>query len=575
MDRVAVLQIDGAWHQLRKPVRELVGREPREVLPLLAEVEAAAEAGYHVAGFVAYEAAASFALACHEPAGDLPLAAFTVCEKIEPYDPRELGAAAAAPAEPDWLPGMTAEAHAAAVAHIRAHLAAGDTYQVNLTFPLTAPFSGDPFALFARLARAQRSSCAAYFDMGRFAVCSASPELFFARDGDRVVMRPMKGTAPRGRTLAEDGRRAGALRRSPKERAENLMIVDMIRNDLGRLARPGTVRADNLFRVEKFPTVLQMTSTVAAETSASLAEIFSATFPCASVTGAPKVRTAQLIRELEQAPRGVYTGAVGYVGPGRKARFNVAIRTATVDRLEGQATYGVGSGIVWDSRSGREYAECLAKARVLSADVRPFALLETMRWDPNGGYALLERHLRRLAASARFFGVPYDRARVRQTLTEAAGGTAALRARLLVDEDGTPRVETAPLAEPPAGPVRVGLALQPVDPADPHLYHKTTRRSVHEDARASRPECDQVLLWTGAGRLTETNIGNVAVNRGGRWVTPPVADGLLPGTLRAELLARGLVVEESIPVTEVGGATRIAVFNSVSGWRAASFVAGH
>ena len=572
--RTAILQIDGAWHRLREPRAEFVALRPSEVLPLLADVEAAADAGYHLAGFVAYEAAAAVELACHGPSENLPLAAFTVFERLEPYDARELIAAASDLPDIEWRPQMSDECHAAAVSRIRAHLAAGDTYQVNLTFPMTAEFSTDPFALFAHMARAQRSSCAAYLDFGRFAICSASPEIFFSRDGDRLTMRPMKGTAARGRTLAEDRRRKETLRRSPKERAENLMIVDMIRNDLGRIARPGTVRADDLYRVETFPTVLQMTSKVTAESSASLADVFSATFPCGSVTGAPKFRTAQIIHELEQAPRGVYTGAVGYVGPGRKARFNVAIRTATVDRIRGEATYGVGSGIVWDSRAGREYAECIAKARVLAVDVSPFSLLETMRWEPGHGYLLMDRHLRRLAGSARFFGFPYDASHIKQALTVVATGDEALRVRLLVDEDGTPRVETAPLAPTPPVPVRVAFARDPVDPSDRLLYHKTTRRFTYEDAKASRRGCDQVLLWNSEGLITETNIANVAVQRIGCWVTPPVSDGLLPGTLRAELLAGGLLEEASIPVSEVVDGAPIAVFNSVSGWRLASLVTG-
>ncbi|MCK9518562.1 MAG: aminodeoxychorismate synthase component I [Dehalococcoidia bacterium] len=569
---VAVLQIDGMWHRLYGAATRLVASEPGEVPSVLAAVEAAADGGKHVAGFVTYEAGAAFGIDCHAPPEGLPLAEFAVFDHMERYDPRQLAVAAAAAERLDWEPSMPEEVYTAAVRRIRERLAAGDTYQVNLTFPLTTSFAGDPLALFARLARAQRSSYAAYLDFGRFVVCSASPELFFARDGERVTMRPMKGTATRGRTLEEDRRRSAALRKSPKERAENLMVVDMVRNDLGKVARTGSVKVPELFRVEKFPTVLQMTSTVTAETSASLPELFAATFPCASITGAPKVRTAQLIRTLEAGPRGVYSGAVGYVGPGRKARFNVAIRTATVDRDLARATYSVGSGIVWDSRPGREYAECLAKAAVLAADSRPFALLETLRWDPEGGFALLERHLRRQASSARFFGIPYDRSKVRQKLASVTDSGVPLRVRLIVDEDGEICIESAPLGAAGEAPVRVGFARRPVDSSDTFLYHKTTRRDVYEAAMTSRPDCDQVLLWTATGRVTETNIGNVAVRREDGWVTPPVSDGLLAGTLRAELLAKGRLSESSITREELAAATEIAVFNSVRGWQAATFV---
>lgn len=569
----AVFQLDGAWWSLGGRSRTLSANRLQDVAHVLQAAEQAAEDGSHVAGFVAYEAAAAFGLACHAPARDLPLAAFIVSERLEPFDPGRLITTAADAPDLDWQPGVSREAYSAAVARVRHHLARGDSYQVNLTFPLSAPFRGDPFALFARLARAQRSTCAAFIDFGRFAICSASPELFFSRHAETVTMRPMKGTASRGRTLAEDSRRAAALRRSVKERAENLMIVDMVRNDLGQVARIGSVAVPGLFQVERFPTILQMTSTVVAETGASLPELFAATFPCASVTGAPKVRTAQLIRELEPGPRGVYTGAVGYIGPARRAQFAVAIRTATTDRERGTATYGVGSGIVWDSRAGREYSECLAKARVLNTDVRPFSLLETVRWDPVDGFALLERHLRRQAASGRYFGIPFDRVRMRRALEEAVGGTAPLRVRLLVDEAGECSIEVMALPPKSPAPVRVGFAAHPIDAQDPFLFHKTTRRDVYEAARASRPDCDQVILWNEQGMVTETDIANVALLRDGRWVSPPASAGLLPGTMRADLLERGVIAEADVPVAELRRASQIAVFNSVRGWQEAELVA--
>ena len=568
----AVLKLDGAWYRLGGTSAPLVAREPSEVVPVIATAEAAAEAGSHVAGFVAYEAAAAFGIALHEPLEGLPLAAFVVGRQLEAIDPKDLVTAAASAPELCWRPRVGEEEYSRAVRRVREHLAAGDSYQVNLTFPLAAPFRGDPFSLFARLARAQRADGATYLDFGRFAVCSASPELFLEREAGDVRMRPMKGTANRGRTLAEDGRRAAALRRSPKERAENLMIVDMVRNDLGRLARVGSITVPELFRVERFPTVLQMTSDVTAETDVSLAELFAATFPCASVTGAPKVRTARIIRELEAGPRGVYTGAVGYIGPGGRARFNVAIRTATVDRELGTATYNVGSGIVWDSRAGREYAECLAKARVLERDVSPFSLIETLKWMPDVGFALQDRHLARMASSARYFGFPFDRKQARRTLAGTAGGDIPRRVRLLLDEDGSLRVETIPLPAPLAAPARAGAAAVPVDAADPFLFHKTTRRAVYEAASASRPDCDEILLWNRDGYLTETAIANVAVCRDGRWVTPPVSEGLLPGTMRADLLGRGVIEEGRIPVSSLSAGSILAAFNSLRGWRELRFV---
>lgn len=568
----AVFQLDSTWWSLAGRLRGLAANRPADVTRVLQAAEEAANRGNHVVGFVAYEAAAAFGLACHSPVAGLPLAAFVVAERLESFDPNRLTNAAEDAPDLEWQPEISREAHATAVTSIRHHLAGGDSYQVNLTFPLSAPFRADPFALFGRLARAQRSTCATYVDFGRFAICSASPEIFFCRNGEDVVMRPMKGTAERGRTLAEDRSRRAALRRSNKERAENLMIVDMVRSDLGQVAHVGSVTVPALFQVETFPTVLQMTSTVVAKTNASLPELFAATFPCASVTGAPKVRTAQLIRELEGGPRGVYTGAVGYIGPGRRAQFAVAIRTATVDRELGLATYGVGSGIVWDSRPGREYAECLAKARVLQADVRPLALVETMRWDPVDGFWLLERHLRRQASSARYFGIPYDRRKVRRAIDSAVGGQTPLRLRVLVGEDGNCTVEALPL--PPVGPasVKVGFAKYPIDARSPFLLHKTNRRDVYTQARASRPDCDQVILWNDDRSVTETDIANLAIERGAGWVTPRSGAGLLPGTMREDLLERGDIVEAEVSVADVCSAHRIAVFNSVRGWQPAKLV---
>ena len=283
-----------------------------------------------------------------------------------------------------------------------------------------ASIERDPFYLFLQLTDAQQSSYGAYLNTGRYAICSASPELFFELDGDRLRSRPMKGTASRGQTLAADRIQAERLHHSVKNRAENVMIVDMVRNDMARVAEIGSVRVLRLFEIERYPTVLQMTSTVECRTRASLPEIFTALFPCASVTGAPKIRTMQIIRDLEPGPRGVYTGAIGFVAPGRRARFNVAIRTVVVDTVAGEAEYGTGSGIVWESDSAEEYQECRLKARILTVMPRAFDLLESLLWTPESGCFLLERHLDRLRDSAEYFDFPFDERKIRTQLGEFA-----------------------------------------------------------------------------------------------------------------------------------------------------------
>ena len=380
-----VLRLDarsgpGGWLVCRAPRGVAAARTAAEVPDLLREVAAQTARGQVAAGFVAYEAAPAFdaALTVRTPRGAGPAIGAPAAPAGPPaawfgfYDTALLSArppvarrAAVWSAEP-WLPSLSAGAHAAAVARVKEHIAAGDTYQVNLTLRLRSRLRGDPWAFFLALQRRQRSGCGAFVDTGEDVVVSASPELFFRLDGERIVTRPMKGTSARGRDAAHDRRLATSLRASAKECAENVMIVDMMRNDLGRIARLGSVVVERLLAVELYPTVLQMTSTVAARTGASLPDLFAALFPCASVTGAPKSSTMGIIANLEPTPRGVYTGAVGCVLPGRRAQFNVAIRTVHVTAATGAAEYGVGGGIVWDSTAAAEYAECLAKAALLN-----------------------------------------------------------------------------------------------------------------------------------------------------------------------------------------------------------------
>ena len=478
------------------------------------------------------------------------------------------------------VPSVDRESFARAFQQIRRHIADGNTYQLNYTFRLQAAFSGDPRSLFADLVAAQAGRYNAFIRLEDHAICSASPELFFRRDAVRLkpdattaetpwtlTARPMKGTARRGRTTAEDAAAAAQLRASTKERAENVMIVDMMRNDLGRIAEVGTVEAPELFALEAYPNVWQMTSTVTARSGARLDEIAAALFPSASVTGAPKVRTMQIIRSLEPDTRGIYTGAIGYVAPDGRAQFNVAIRTAVIDLRTGRLDFGVGSGIVWDSDPEQEYEECLLKGSVLGQRPEPFELLETMRWTSGEGFFLLERHLDRLQDSARYFGFTCSMDRVRQALDEchkaASPSGRPQRVRLLVAEDGSVHVERAPLA-PQEGIVRLRLAAQPIDPSDRFLFHKTTNRGIYDQARL--PDCDDVILWNPGGEIAESTIANLVVDIDGRRVTPPVECGLLAGTLRAELLSTGEILQARVTVDELRKATRLWLINSVRGW---------
>lgn len=560
--------VQGRWLQFHRPEEEFVARRPGEVLDLLAAVERGVEdQGLAAAGFVAYEAAPAMdAALAVRAAGDFPLAWFGLYRRAEPID---LPPPPAAPLALDWAASIDENEYARAIARIRQYIAAGDTYQVNYSYRLTARFDGDPWGLFLDLVAAQGCGQAAYIEAGDWAIASASPELFFRRQGSQLWSRPMKGTAARGLSQAEDLRQAAWLRASEKNRAENVMIVDMVRNDVGSIARPGTVSVARLFEIEKYPSLWQMTSTVSGTTEVGLAGLFRAMFPAASITGAPKARTTEIIAELETTPRRIYTGSIGFVTPGRVAQFNVAIRTVLVDRRAGGAEYGVGGGIVWDSQAGAEWQECRTKARVLAHPRTQFDLLETLRWTPGEGFFLLERHLARLAGSADYFARPLDVERVRQALDAAAaawyGGPR--RVRLTVSAGGEPRVESAPL-EPLPLPYRVRVARRAVDSSDVFLYHKTTWREVYRRALAETPGCDDVLLTNERGELTESTIANLIVELDGRLVTPPVRCGLLAGTLRAQMIEAGRVVERVVTVDDLHRASAVHLANSLRGtWR--------
>lgn len=553
------------WLALSAPQRIFATNEVAEVAPLLAELDACVQRGEGTAaGWVSFEAAPAFDANLQvKPAGELPLMWFALFSEV-----REVSLPAA-PDEAiarDWQPDVSPQQYQQAVRRILDYIREGDTYQVNFTYRQQAAFAGDAWRAFLRLVTAQRDTYGAYIDTGRYVVCSASPELYFRMDGEQVYSKPMKGTAARGLTLMEDREQARNLRASEKERAENLMIVDMVRNDFGRLADVGSVRVPHLFELEKYPTLWTMTSTVEARIPAGLPRIFAETFPPASITGAPKRRTMDIIAELEPGPRGVYTGAVGWMAPERIAQFNVAIRTLVVDRERAIAEYGVGSGIVSDGIPEREWAECATKTRILRASIKPLSLLETLRWTQEEGYVLLERHLARLLDSAEYFDIDVGSVALRHALEDAAKQfSVPMRVRLLVDERAQIRVESRALDVGAQTLMRLRLAATPIDSHNRFLYHKTTQRDVYDRARENMGDADDVVLWNERGEVCETTIANLAIDVDGTWITPPVSSGLLPGTLRAELLAHEEISERVVTVEMLKKARRLRLFNSVRG----------
>jgi para-aminobenzoate synthetase/4-amino-4-deoxychorismate lyase len=570
----------GSSFRLIGPAGVVEARRPDEVADVIAAAESSAQRGVWAAGFVAYEAAPGLDAALEvrareagDPFAELPLAWFALFEGREETqlpEPREEG-----PAGDGWRPSVDRGAYDAAIAEIHERIAAGDTYQVNHTLRLRSRVAGDERGLYRDLCFAQRGRYAAYLNAGRYRICSASPELFLQLEGDRLTTRPMKGTAPRGRWPAEDEAVAERLLASAKDRAENAMIVDLLRNDLGRVARAGSVGWSEVFAAERYETVWQLTSTVGAdlEPGTGLADVFRALFPSGSVTGAPKVRSMQIIAGLEDSPRGVYCGAVGLISPsaaGTSARFNVAIRTVTVDADSGTAEYGVGGGITWDSRAGSEYDETVAKARVLTERRPHFDLLETLLHEPDSGLRRLDAHLERLRGSATYFGYAFDEAAIRDALVREAASAPDRRSRvrLLLDRAGRITTASMPLASRPE-PVRLAIDDVAVDPSDVMLFHKTSRRERYEAARSRHPLVDDVLLVNRQGRITESTIANVAARIGGRWVTPPLDSGLLPGTERAALLMEGTIEEGELRPKDVVGAEELRLMNATGPWRRA------
>jgi para-aminobenzoate synthetase/4-amino-4-deoxychorismate lyase len=552
-----------------------------DVVPLLARVDALARAGAWCVGYLCYEAAGAFdeAFETHAPADpSRPLAAFAVHDAPLPDG---AGFDSDASATVQWTGGPQRDAFDSTIAEILRAIADGEVYQVNATAPLTGTLQGDALALFAALRRAQPNAYAAYLDFGDDVrpddrILSVSPELFFDWRDDRLLARPMKGTAPRGATPDDDAAQSAFLRSAAKERAENLMIVDLLRNDLSRLALPHSVRVPRLFHTEAWPTVWQMSSDVVATTrpGTTLEQVFGALFPCGSITGAPKVQAMRLIHALEPEPRGVYCGAVGVVQPGGAATFNVPIRTLAL-RSDGATTHvrcGIGSGITADATAAGEWDEWRHKRAFVDRASQAFELLETLRLE-DGVFVDVQAHLARLAeAAAHFaFASPIESARASLDALRLAHASGRWRVRLLASRAGAARAQAFALAPTPS-PVRVRLADRPLTGSSGEFVRFKTTQRAHYDAFA--PTDDDVfdtLLWNERGELTEFTRGNVALRLDGRWLTPPLASGLLPGIARARLLCEGAIEEAVLVRADLERAEGVVFFNSLRGWLEASF----
>ncbi len=535
------------------------------------------EAGYALAGYIGYEAGYGF-----EPAsfpqiesgngGELPLAWFGVYRAPRRCDCTGLAASHVFGRTPQF--DMTADAYSDRIETIRDHIAAGDVYQVNFTGRYQFDFDYPPGMLFHALSSSQPEAYRAWLNIGHHQIMSFSPELFFSRKGNFIRTCPMKGTAPRGGSAAEDERIRKGLLRSEKNLAENLMIVDLLRNDLGRICKPGSVTVPDLFVTRSYPTLHQMISSVEGELveDCDLRTLFRALFPCGSVTGAPKIKAMQLIRRLEHSPRGVYTGAVGFMLPDMTMEFNVAIRTLSLTGRHG--IYGAGSGIVWDSDARDEFAECGLKARILLDHYcASYTLFETLLW--NGCYLWLQEHLDRLQGSAETLGLCCDQDALRQSLLEHAHAVlrreGTSRVRVVLEKNGSFSITSEPLApEAFRSPVKVCFAGPATDSQDPLLEHKTTSRTLYDRLfrQAQQKGFDEVLFCNERGEISEGAISSVIILKDGWYFTPPLSSGMLPGIYRRYFLdTRQNASEKVLYPSDLLAADAVFICNSVRGMR--------
>ena len=573
--------------------RNLLFTAPREILvahgeaaarAALARLSVAGAEGLHAAGFLAYELGFLFEqrLLPRLPArSDTPLLWMGLYDAPRHLSAVEVEAWLASISGPagravDIRPRVDLPTYARAFDRVKALIAAGDTYQVNLTFKADFTLEGDAVALYRDLVRQQPVAYGALIATGTHTILSRSPELFVANRSGALAARPMKGTLKRGRTVAEDAAGRAALAADEKNRAENLMIVDLLRNDLGRIAQIGSVKVTDLFTVETYRTLHTMTSGITASLKPGCGpvDILAQLFPCGSITGAPKLRAMEIIADVEAGPRGLYTGSIGHIAPDGDLTFNVAIRTAVID-TSGHGEIGIGGGIVADSSVADEYQEALLKMAFLAHPAAPVCLIETIAWTLGEGYVLLDRHLTRLATSAQYFRLSFDGGKISGMLAEAARGfTAPMRVRLTLHETEGPAITAVPLPPNPAL-FRFAIALEKLDSKSLWLAHKTTNRAFYDEPRQRAQAdlgVDEVVFLNEHDELTEGSITNLFVERDGLLLTPPLSAGLLPGTLRAELIDNGRAIEHSLHLADLETAPAIFLGNSVRGLLPAQWI---
>ena len=559
---------DDSWRIFSSPVEVLYTHDLQNVREVLNKVQNKVEKKNLIAaGYLSYEAAPAFDNAyCVNKKGNLPLICFGLFKDYKTEITLESNNHESAEAI-EWEIATNQTHYEIHLKYIKDQIKLGNTYQVNYTLRKHSKCIANPYGFF--LEKVQDAPYAAFIESDEHTIISTSPELFFKLSDESLICKPMKGTSKRGRTLNEDIALMKELKNSEKDKAENIMITDMLRNDMGKISDTGSVKVLSEFDIEKYPTVWQMTSSVKSQTRASITAIFEALFPCASVTGAPKVSSMKIISEIEDQPREIYTGAIGYIAPNNEAQFSVPIRTILSNKKIDRSVYGTGSGIVWDSEWEKEWDECQNKSAILSVSHQNFELFETMRWDSNRGIFLEELHLNRLKDSAEFYNFKFSHEKINDKLHDYLKNLepeSEKIIRLFLAKDGETRLTTSAYKEHNKDKSQlISLAMQPVDSDDLSLYHKTTIRGIYEDATGENPDCDDVLLWNEDGHITESTISNIIFKKDSEYFTPPISCGLLGGTYRTHLINQGHLVERIIPKTEINLYSEIYLINSVRG----------
>lgn len=570
-----------------KPLDEIICRSPGDIPNAYAKLEASLSKGLYVAGYLPYELGYFLdEVGVYRRDHKHPLLWFGIYKKPRIYDsltPAELvklSGMIESRTSPYWVrninPVEGMAGYADKVRRIKEYIRNGDTYQVNYTFKLKFDFFGETLSLFHDLNRRQKVSYAAFVKNSPYSILSLSPEMFFRRDGSFVTARPMKGTAKRSSGPEEDKRVSNELLASIKNRAENLMIVDLFRNDLGRFCDKGSVDVVSLFDIERYETVHQMTSTINGRIKKGCGwhEIFKSIFPSGSVTGAPKIRTMQIISELEESPRGIYTGAIGFISPHDEAVFNIPIRTLVINEEAHTGEMGIGSGIVIDSDTDDEYEECLLKAKFFTGLEKQYELIETILWTSRKGFYLLRYHLERLGWSAEYFGFKYDIGSIRKALDSVSVSLrehAACRVRLLLNADGQTDISYEPVqqGDSATAPQRAGFSDVTIGPDNIFLFHKTTNRALYdkEYKKARAAGLFDIIFRNTSGYVTEGCISNIVIEKDGRWLTPPLSCGLLNGVYRRHLLETksGMLKECPLMREDIMAADKVYMVNSVRG----------